>query len=151
MPCEGSCEALADRVRPEAGSRRSGEENGIDQHNERRGHRNDKAPELSMDGVSCGTGAGRCSSCVDLVDSQSASPDSPKHQIDSSDHRPWRGTGTLAFAGWKPGGIFMERTGPGELRHLCEDYKSRSRGGRSAFTADARSGRRSESSVVAGW
>ena len=45
----------------------------------------------------------------------------------------------------------MERTGPGELRHLCEDYKSRGRGGRPAFTADARSGRRSESGVVAGW
>ena len=45
----------------------------------------------------------------------------------------------------------MERTGPGELRHLCEDDKGRSRGGRTAITADARSGRRTESSVVARW
>jgi serine/threonine protein kinase len=144
------CETLADRVGPQAGSRRSGEESGIDAHNERPAPRNDKAPEISIDGRSCGIGTGRCSSCVDLVDSQSASPDSPNHQIGSPDHRPWSGTGTLAFARWKPGGIFMERAGPGELRHLCEDYKSRSRGGRAAFTADARSGRRYQSSVVAG-
>ena len=70
MPCEGSCEAVADRVRPEAGSRRSGEGNSIEAHNEWRAHRNDKAPEISMDGRSCGIGAGRCSSCVDLVDPQ---------------------------------------------------------------------------------
>src|SRR6202020_920202 len=111
-----------------AGSRRSGEENAIDAHDERRTYRNDTAPEISMGGRSGGIGAGRCSSCVELVDSQSPSPDSPKHQIDSSDHRPWSGTGALAFAGWKPSGIFVERTGPGELRHLSEDYKSRSRG-----------------------
>ena len=44
-----------------------------------------KRREISMDGRSCGIGAGRCSSCM-VVDSQSAGPDNSRHQIDSADH-----------------------------------------------------------------
>ena len=151
MPCEGSCQALADRVRPEAGSRRSGEENGIDAHDEWRAHGNGKAPEIGMDGRSCGIGAGRRSSCVDLVDSQSAAQITQSIQLIPLTTDP----GVEQEPSLSPDGsqvaFFMERTGPGELRHLCEDYKSRSRGGRPTFTADARSGRRYRSSMVAGW
>ena len=40
---------MADRVRPEAGSRRSEEGNQVDPHNERRIHRNDKAGPVYID------------------------------------------------------------------------------------------------------
>ena len=86
MPCEGSCEAVAVSVRAEAGSRRSGDENGIYARDEGRVYSNVKAPEIRMDSRSCGIGAGRCGSCIALVDSQSAGPDNSKYQIDSADH-----------------------------------------------------------------
>ena len=46
LPREESCEVVADRVRPETGSRRSGEENVIYAHDEGRVSINDKAPAL---------------------------------------------------------------------------------------------------------